>query len=182
MNSTETKRGKVDPFGLKIKPQRENLPYWMQRGPWDTNSHFFWLSENILGLFHEHDPNATALNQKENAALQLAIELFKRAEIRNQKEVKSSRQLQGTGEPCIVEGIEAYKQIKWAMGNPEDRVVNEMLSVGLEVLQSISSHTPLREIPDDKVQKVKGFFRSASDYAFEKMSAKHRASKEAQSW
>lgn len=169
MSNAETNRG-------------GDRPYWMRWGPWNADSHLFWLSENILDLFRERNPNTTALNQKENAALQLAIELFKRAEIRNQKEVKSSRELQGTGEPCLVEGIEAYKQVKLAMGNPEDRVVNEMLAVGLEVLQSISSYTPIQKISNDKVQKVENFFRSASNYAFEKMSARHRALKPAYSW
>lgn len=179
MSNVETNERKVDPFWLEIKARRENLPYWMHRGPWDTDSHLFWLSENMLDFFHERNSDATTLSQNESAALRLAIELFRRAEIRNQKEVRSSRQLEGTGEPCLIEGIEAYKQIKRAMGNPDDQAVNEMLSVGLEVLQSIGSQTPIREIPENKVQKVKGFFKSASDYAFEKMSARHRVAKTA---
>lgn len=182
MNSVETNNRKPDPFWLEIKARRENLPYWMKKGPWNTDSHLFLLSERILDLLNERNPDTTTLSQNEKAVLRSAIELFKRAEIRNQKEVKSSRQLQGTGEPCLIEGIEAYKQVKRAMGSPDDQAVNEMLSVGLEVLQSIDSQAPIREIPQTKVQEVKEFFKSASDYAFEKTSTRHRTPKPAYSW
>lgn len=146
-------------------------PYWMRRDPWDTSSHFFLLSENMLDVLRR-PPEATDLTEKEKAVLRLAIKLLKMAEIRNQPVVKSSRELQESGEPSLVEGIEAYRQIKAAMGNPEDNFVNKMLADGLEILEWLYRSVPLKDIPPGKVQKVKNFFESASFEMFQRKKMK----------